>query len=149
MYEQGKGGPKDLATAADTFALGCAKGGCARAGALYEKGAGGKPDLVKAQAAYDKGCQSFSHVDACFGGARLLEKKDKGAAKDKLAELCTRTKLDAVCQEAKKLGATLPADLKTVKALPPPGPNCRTPFTCTDAEFEAYKKDLAAHAPKK
>jgi hypothetical protein len=149
MYEQGKGGAKDLAKAADTYALGCAKGACARAGALYEKGAGGKPDLAKAQAAYNKGCQRFGHVDACFGGARLLEKSDKATAKDKLTELCTRTKLDAVCKEAKKVGAKLPGDLKTVKELPPPGPNCRTPFTCTDAEFEAYKKDWAAHRPKK
>ena len=143
MYEQGKGGSKDLAKAAESYAFGCAKGACARAGALYEKGAGGKPDIAKALAAYEQGCRSFSQPAACEGQAKLLAKTDKVKARALAEDICGRLSYDWACSLAKKLGAKIPADKKIYKPGAPTI-NCATPFTCSDADWEQYKKSLPA-----
>jgi hypothetical protein len=143
-YEQGKGGPKDLGKAAEAFGYGCARGQCARAGAIYEKGVNGKPDPALALEMYHKGCQSWSHQAACEGEIRLTAKTDKEKAKAQALKACTEQNREWACAAAKKLGATsVPEAKKSPFKESPPHADCVTPFTCSEAEWEAHKKELA------
>jgi TPR repeat protein len=111
----------DKAHAAEVYERGCMLGACARAAAIWEKGDGVTADPAKANALYGRAC-GFGDMPSCDRAGATLEKTDKDKAAAYYLDMCTRMWDQPLCDSAKRLGQTIPTNVKPHARLKPPPP---------------------------